>query len=1458
MIHFASSPQNAAGAPPHHQRHLTLIQGAPSAGLTFRENLPILTPNTGMTSAPPANKSNTVAELMGIIPISREQAQALAEAYSFDLARACDAFLSGAWKPASRSEANDVDVVEVVDSDEEATKHPSPAMALSTNSDVTTMRSSSKKSTSKGATGSSASGMSAWLHGGSSLKSTHKPPRQPPVVQDSACSAGSALSATFDTTAPSRASPQAGETAHCGGGPRSTPSAFVSTKDNHAVFPISGSYRPVDTPLADYDPLAHACWSPREVAASDCPSSFASASAPAAASASAAAGKGAGVTSAGADLDAPFLHLARAFACIEPVFGRIRIANMLVNTFRTLLLAAPRAVLPALFLTTGQLGSSYDPLVLSIGGRIMTDSMVAALGSTPARISSLYKESGDLGDVGAAVAKSKPRSLIAERPLGIAELWRKVELLCGLKGAGSGDRRKAEVQGLLRRCRELDEVRYLIRFLVLNMRIHVNTVTAVLALAQAVAYQEATGERRVELHEASSAAVGKSAPWRGEPPASLAVAGAVGDLSTLGSEGDAGVAGPDDDSPGEEEDGDESEDEDCRAAKLAPSSSASAAAPQPRSQGSKRPAAAGKAGAAAAASRGTAADMRAVPEAVQREMQRAAALARRCLSECPNLDRLVSSLVQGGVPAMVASCRASAGTPIKPMLARITQGIGDLGERFAGRAFTCEWKYDGQRAQIHYSAAGFADADGLLLEPSRAAAGAADLADAGPCAALTRSPHRFGNSYATAKAAAIAPRPSPATDRLVRVFSRHLDNTTARWPDCVSAVLAAANAQDTASGSVLAALADDSRSSHGQVRIGTRVAGVQPVTSFVIDCELVAVKMAAPVSAAGREAGSSAGPQAAEALSSAASTAAASGGPMGAAADPELADIVSPSLVDSRGSEFDPHEGFSILPFQVLSTRSRPTDVASAGLSASASRVAQGQAQLFGPPPAATGSGVRESEDIGGRSESSCVGADSATRERADHTVTAAIPVARDDHEPAAPVGVNVCVLAFDLMLLNGKPLLHLPLRQRRELLRTHFRVVPGRFSFAKGIDVDLRAPSSVSSSKSAGLGSAAGATSSDAADSQEQAWAVAQERVSEELHAAFRGSCEGIMVKLLDNEGSMIQSTPPTHTGGRLAVGTAVPVGTKRPRTAASDALVLGSPPQRLPAKKPRGADTSDSGPSAEDSAGAGTCSSVAPSLPTGTSAGAAAGAAASRSSGAALVATYQPDVRSNAWLKVKRDYVEGLADTLDVVPIGGWYGNGRKAGWISPVLFGIYNPQTQRYQSLCRCMSGFTDAFYRDATAMFMRPDVLMTEAEARRMYDTGESPPLWFRPLEVWEIKGADFTLSPVHAAAAGLVHPSRGISLRFPRFLRKRLLEDKGPTDATTPAQLAELYRGQSRKLDGTHAANTGGAERGKASGRGRGRTRPLSTLAGAGGGDEDGSAYPFIGDLGDDDDVDADD
>ena len=46
----------------------------------------------------------------------------------------------------------------------------------------------------------------------------------------------------------------------------------------------------------------------------------------------------------------------------------------------------------------------------------------------------------------------------------------------------------------------------------------------------------------------------------------------------------------------------------------------------------------------------------------------------------------------------------------------------------------------------------------------------------------------------------------------------------------------------------------------------------------------------------------------------------------------------------------------------------------------------------------------------------------------------------------------------------------------------------------------------------------------------------------------------------------------------------------------------------------------------------------------------------------------------------------------------------------------------------------------------------------------FKTGESCDLWFEPGEVWEIRGADLTISPVHMSAVGRLHPTRGVSMR----------------------------------------------------------------------------------------------
>ena len=69
---------------------------------------------------------------------------------------------------------------------------------------------------------------------------------------------------------------------------------------------------------------------------------------------------------------------------------------------------------------------------------------------------------------------------------------------------------------------------------------------------------------------------------------------------------------------------------------------------------------------------------------------------------------------------------------------------------------------------------------------------------------------------------------------------------------------------------------------------------------------------------------------------------------------------------------------------------------------------------------------------------------------------------------------------------------------------------------------------------------------------------------------------------------------------------------------------------------------------------------------------------------------ALYISDKRTSAWLKLKKDYVTGLGDSLDLVPVGAWHGNGRKAQWWSPILLAVWDPEAEKLVAVCKCMSG------------------------------------------------------------------------------------------------------------------------------------------------------------------------
>lgn len=73
---------------------------------------------------------------------------------------------------------------------------------------------------------------------------------------------------------------------------------------------------------------------------------------------------------------------------------------------------------------------------------------------------------------------------------------------------------------------------------------------------------------------------------------------------------------------------------------------------------------------------------------------------RNAFCECPSYDRLVPALLEHGTQDLLEHVHFVAGTPIKAMLARPTNGVTEVLDKFSDCDFTCEYKYDGERAQV--------------------------------------------------------------------------------------------------------------------------------------------------------------------------------------------------------------------------------------------------------------------------------------------------------------------------------------------------------------------------------------------------------------------------------------------------------------------------------------------------------------------------------------------------------------------------------------------------------------------------------------------------------------------------------------------------------------------------------------------------------------------------------------
>jgi ATP-dependent DNA ligase len=324
---------------------------------------------------------------------------------------------------------------------------------------------------------------------------------------------------------------------------------------------------------------------------------------------------------------------------------------------------------------------------------------------------------------------------------------------------------------------------------------------------------------------------------------------------------------------------------------------------------------------------------------------------------------------------------------------------------------------------------------------------------------------------------------------------------------------------------------------------------------------------------------------------------------------------------------------------------------------------------------------------------------------------------------------VRVIVQGFDLLFLHGKSLLRQPLITRRRNMYDAFQEVEGKFTFAKAKDVDLR----------------------DAADKKRDDAEEAAEKQKKDKAGGGSGDDSGDTSSSSDamDEDAASSSSSSSSSGGAEDAGEA--------ESAEDGEQMIAS---------------------FMNEAVDGSCEGLMVKTLYGAS------------------ATYEPSVRSLNWLKLKKDYMdgmEGVPDSLDLVPIGAYAGKGKRTGVWGAYLLAVYDGDSEEFQSVCKIGTGFSDVALKELSEQFEEHQY--PEGCARpRMFQLGDTlePDVYFKAVKVWEVRAADLSLSSTHKGGIGKpgIDAGRGIGLRFPRFIRAR--EDKPPENATSAQQIRDMY------------------------------------------------------------------
>jgi DNA ligase-1 len=146
-----------------------------------------------------------------------------------------------------------------------------------------------------------------------------------------------------------------------------------------------------------------------------------------------------------------------------------------------------------------------------------------------------------------------------------------------------------------------------------------------------------------------------------------------------------------------------------------------------------------------------------------------------------------------------------------------------------------------------------------------------------------------------------------------------------------------------------------------------------------------------------------------------------------------------------------------------------------------------------------------------------------------------------------------------------------------------------------------------------------------------------------------------------------------------------------------------------------------------------------------------------------------YEPSRRSVNWLKLKKDYLAGVGDSLDLVVVGAYFGKGKRTNVYGAYLLACYDEENEEFQTICKIGTGFSDEALQ---SHYNELHPLETDTPRADIKIGGAKPDTWFEPKVVWEVLAADLSLSPIYTAAHGKVSSTHLRSV----WIRRTLISD----------------------------------------------------------------------------------